>query len=96
VIVRVLVERCYDCGVFFFYYRDRRGRSVFSCISGVSSSQVISWAVALLSARSFATFSCKVFWFTAVEAFILLLMVCVFFFHEFGSETLFSGAGKIY
>jgi hypothetical protein len=52
--------------------------------------------VALLSTRSFATFSCKVTWFTIVKAFILLLVVCMFFFHELGSETLFSSVGEIY
>ena len=95
-IVRVLVERGYDRSVFFFYYRDRRGRNVFSRFSGASSSWVVSWAVALLSAGSFATFSRKVSLFTAVEAFIFLLAVCAFFFCELGSETSFSGTGKIY
>ena len=95
-VVRVLVERGYDRSVFFFYYCDRRGRSIVSSFSGVGFSWVISWAVALLSAGSFATFSCKVSWFTTVEAFVFLLAVCVFFFHELGSEILFSGAGKIY
>jgi hypothetical protein len=96
VIVRVLVERGYDRRVFFFYYRDRRGRNVVSHFGGAGSSWVVSWVVALLSAGSFATFSRKVSWFTAVEAFILLLVVCAFFFRELGSETSFSGAGKIY
>ena len=94
-IVRVLVEQGYDHRVFFFYYHDRRGRSIFSSISGMGSSWVISQVVILLSARSFVTFSRKVSWFTAVEAFIFLLAVCAFFFREFGSETSFSGACKI-
>ena len=57
---------------------------------------VVLWAVALLSAGSFATFPRKVSLFTAVEAFILLLTVCAFFFCELGSETSFSGAGQVY
>ena len=95
-IVWVLVEQGYDRGVFFFYYRGRRGRNVVSCFSGASSSWVVLWAVALLSAGSFATFSRKVSLFTAVEAFIFLLVVCAFFFRELGSEASFSGTGKVY
>ena len=95
-IMRVLVERGYNRSIFFFYNRDRRGRNVISHFSGASSSWVVSWAVALLSAGSFAAFSRKVSLFTAVEAFVFLLAVCAFFFHELGSETSFSGAGKIY
>ena len=95
--MQVLVEQGYDHRIVFIYYRDRRGRkSIFSSISGVGSSWIILWVVALLSARSFATFPHKVAWFTAVEAFILLLAVCAFFFRELGSETSFSSTGEIY
>jgi hypothetical protein len=95
-IVRVLVERGYNRRVFFFYNCDRRGRDIVSRFGGASSSWVVSWAVTLLSAGLFVTFSRKVSWFTAVEAFILLLAVCAFFFCELGSETSFSGAGEVY
>jgi hypothetical protein len=97
VVMQVLVEQGYDHRIVFIYYRDRRGRkSIFSSISGVGSSWIILWVVALLSARSFATFPHKVAWFTAVEAFILLLTVRVFFFCKLGLETLFFGASEIY
>ena len=94
-VVWVLVKRCYDHSIVFFYSYRRGRRSIFSSFGGMVSSWVISWAVTLLSARLFVTFLRKVAWFTAVEAFILLLAVCTLLFHEFGLETLFSSVGKI-